>query len=288
MQSVKPLVPFSKLKEVLQKKGISIVSSDSGYVASSHIISNIDTRSGSLEISEGGIFYTTPDGLKHRGFLYLMDSIGSSYPKAHICECSTLQDFKSARKTYRYIWSNRTKVFIKASGGGGVFEVDGLDICKNCLSALNGYRIPGFPRTTKDFVRRLETDSADALFPNHKVLDIFGRTPDWYFVRQDYLERVNYTCEECGRVFDQIDMRPYLDVIHVNGHLEQNVFHNLKCLCVDCRKKLYPDQFRNSFSDNIFELYDDRFNVDKKKRAISALIGSLQCQFDSIILSKLK
>lgn len=286
MPSDKPLSSFSKLKETLQRKGISVISHDTGYIASSHIISNIDTQSGSLEISEGGIFFKSPDGSKHRGFLYLMESSGISYPKAHICECSTLQDVKYSYRTRRYIWANKPKIFIKAYGGGSVFEVEGLDICKNCLSALNGFTTQGFPKNTVDFVRRLESGTADSLFPNYKILDIFGRTKDWYMVRQDYLQKVNHTCEECGKSFESIDLRPFIEVVHLNGNVEQNVFHNLKCLCVGCRNQLYPHATTDIFSRNLLEMYEDRFDETKKKKAISNLMFNLLSQFDIVFSLK--
>jgi len=280
MPKVDSIITFAKTKKALKSIGISVSSQDTGYVPSTHFISNIVANNGTLECSDEGIFYITSEGHKYRGYLYLLENSVGGIPKAHICECSTLRDFKLAGRTQRFGWANKSSVFVKSSMSGQVFQVDDLQICKNCLYALNAYRIPGFPKNTKSFVNRLETGNDDELFSVKNVFDRQGNTSDWYLIRRRYLDSVNYCCEQCHRSFVGLDEQMFLDVVHIDRDKTHNMQHNLQCLCVDCKRTL-----GHGIQDNLFSLYREIYDPTVKQNAIYSLINSLQSATFSIFVA---
>jgi len=274
MEDIEPLTSFPRMSEVLLKKGITAVSRKQKYVASTHFIDKI-ANTERIEMDEGGIFYLSPNGNKTRGYLYLLDNRDSSYPKAHICECAVLRDYRNTRFTGRFVWTNKSNVAIRVGGSYGFDGVNRLEICKSCLYALDWSCIKGFPLNTVDFVQRLEQDTADALFKTSTNKDILDRTRNRYSIRLGYLEHVDYICERCGRSFSQIDQRPFIDVITVEGSAEQRMYRNLKCLCVGCLHTLRPEHFAGPFRSSIYHMYVRRYESSEKKKAIADLLTSL-------------
>jgi len=276
MGDIRPLTTFSRMRGMLERKGISGGEERTAYAASNHVLGISEIQSGKLDISERGIFYISSDGRRERGYLYPLENRESSYPKAHICECPTLlRDIRSALKVERFVWANKTRVLVKKAGSFGLTEVNGLDICWDCLDALGGIRIVGFPRNTVAFVKKLEQDTADDLFKSSEESDVFGRPLDWHTVRSAYLEKVGYTCDRCGKSFRQIDLTPFVDVFPVDGRFTNRQFRNLKCLCVKCHHSICPEHFSGEFRQTLYRLYMSRFESQEKKTAISILIASL-------------
>lgn len=283
MEDIEPLTSFPRMSEMLLKKGIPAVSQKQKYVASTHFVDKI-AETEMIEMDEGGIFYLSPDGHRTRGYLYLLDNRGSSYPKAHICECAVLRDYRNTRFTGRFVWTNKSNVAVRVGGSYGFDGVNRLDICRSCLYALDWSRIKGFPLNTVDFVQRLEQDTADALFKTSTKKDILGRTRNWYSIRLGYLEHVDYICERCGRSFSQIDQRPFIDVITVEGSAEQRLYRNLKCLCVGCLHTLSPERFAGPFQSTIYHLYVRCYISQEKKKAIAEVMASLNGTSDLLSL----
>ena len=268
-----PLTNFPKTRRTLEKRGISFETQVKRYIPSSRIIDDINAKSNSLEISEKGIFYTYPDGLRTRGYLCLLGNGDSTYPEAHICECPVLHKYKSSGKTDRFVWASKRKIFIKVSGG--IQEVQGLDICLGCLQSLRSYRISDLPTNTNDFVDRLEKNMDDELFPSSHGEDSYDKSPEWYAARRTLLEKKGYTCEKCGRSFYPIHLRPFIDVVPSSEKTGQGLYNNLKCLCIGCQRSLYPERFSNPFQLSVFDMYVNELCSSEKKTAIQKIIASL-------------
>jgi len=230
MSKAEPITLFGRLKESMSKVGITVELKEHCYTPLTRILSDLTSSNQTLDIRPDGIFYSQPEVGEQRGYLFPLDGFSSSYPKAHICECSKLKKIRYTLNR-RYEWANKSDVYVNVAGS--IETVHSLPICTDCLQTLNsaGKKI----ESTSQYVQMLQDNIADQIFETSQ--EKCKLSASWLSTRREYLEEVNYTCEECGKIFRNIDQLPFIDVIHENGNVSDNRKINLKCICRDCLRK---------------------------------------------------
>jgi hypothetical protein len=171
-------------------------------------------------------------------------------PKFHLANCTTLQDMWAKKKSERYVVSTRHdglfRMNMSRDGGSTWDESEAqLDVCKNCLSALDwdGYRsasgstkksiFAGFG--LKEFFKRYPNSPVtytplhtDATAP---INDYPANFPD---ISKTFRESVGYKCQSCGANLSDAKLRRFLHVHHKDGIKSNCLTSNLSAVCIEC------------------------------------------------------
>lgn len=238
MEKEKPIYTFQKLKTTLEELGYQIEKAEAYRPIEPVDVSIKDIEDGTIEITDGGIFFNTPDGRKHQGFMYKRDYHLAQYgkPRFHIRNCETIQDFKS-RGSFKdkYRWSNADKVQVRDMDDYNIDKtIEALPLCKYCEKILKSEQSDMY-KDNEDFVKELKKAVAQESATN---VDILGYTKEWQEVSKHYREKHNYTCERCGIHITNVFDYGYIHCHHRNGNKTDNHEGNLECLCVECHSKV--------------------------------------------------
>lgn len=268
MSSSEPIYSFGGLKRALSELGYQVQEARPWTPISPVTVTAKDITNGNLEIrdddSNVGMYFIDGNGVKHVGFLYLQDYKLDEYgpPKYHLCNCSTIQQFKLNGFFSKYRWANTESVTVVNRNTGAEVRYEHLELCKNCISMIR--EVAGhvtFQTSTQfvDFIKNkvygntnadedgLFNDEGEAAIAEDikKELglvgtdfgaeyDIFGYVHGWEQISRAFREKKNYTCQRCGiHIEDPLDRR-FLHVHHKDGNKANNSDNNLECLCIDC------------------------------------------------------
>lgn len=268
MPNSEPIFSFTGLKAALTELGYQIQEARPWTPISPVTVTAKDIRDGTLEIKDDennvGIYFIDGNGVKHVGFLYLQDYKLDEYgpPKYHLCNCSTIQQFKLNGYFNKYRWSNTEAVTVVNRDTRAEVRFDHLDLCRNCVSIIRELAGHVSFQTSKEFVEfvkhkvygnegtendgefydageasiardiKKELGIADTDFGAE--YDIFGYVHGWEQLSKAYREKCNYTCERCGIHIDEPLDRRFIHVHHKDGNKANNCDGNLECLCIDC------------------------------------------------------
>jgi predicted HNH restriction endonuclease len=191
------------------------------------------------------------------GNRYQVDSDYSKY-KYHVAECATLQTMRENNRFGRYVLTGRVdgkfvvNQFIQ--GEDEPYRKDHeirMDVCKNCLKALNWdsyISLPGIRRdqAVKDFNPEKylkKYGSKVRTFPMHDERSArMNQYPsDWDEISRKVRRHRNWTCEECGVNLGE-HSNGDLHVHHKDGQKHNCAWSNLKVVCIDCHKKEFNHQ----------------------------------------------
>lgn len=239
MNKAEPITLFGHLKESMSKVGITVERKEHGYTPLTRILSDLSSSNQTLNIRPDGIFYSQSEVGEQRGYIFPLDGFNSSYPKAHICECSRLKKIRYTLKR-RYEWANKSDVYVNVAGS--IETVHSLPICPDCLQMIRSDSLR--PESTSQFVKIILNGKDNDLFPSYGSPQRV--TPEWYRIRREYLIDKAYVCEDCGSSFAPLSDNMFIDVYHINGNSQDNRRSNLVSLCLNCRLK--EDETLNSKS----------------------------------------
>lgn len=238
MEIEKPFYTFQKLKSTLKELGYQIGQAEAYHPIKPIDISISNVKDGTIEITDKGIFFKTPDGQKHQGFMYKREYRLAQHgkPRFHLCNCKTIQDFK-ARGTFNteYRWANGEFIQVRDMDDNYLDKtITNLPLCKNCAEILrNGQN--DIYKDNNDFVKELKK-----AVPQETVtdVDILGYTKEWQEISRAYREKKNYTCERCGIKITNVFDQGYMHCHHRDGNKINNQEANLECLCILCHSKV--------------------------------------------------
>jgi len=268
MLKSEPIFAFIGLKKTLTELGYQVQEARPWTPISPVTVTANDIKKGNLEIKDDesnvGMYFIDASGVKHVGFLYLQDYKLDEYgpPKYHLCNCTTIQDFKLKGFFSNYRWANTKDVTVKNRVTGEEVHFDHLDLCKNCISLIKKVAGHATFQTSEEFVDFVRNrvygnepaDSEDIFDEEGETAiakdiknqlgladtdfgaeyDIFGYIHGWEQISKAYREKRDYTCEHCGiHIEDPFDRR-FIHVHHKDGNKANNSESNLECLCIDC------------------------------------------------------
>lgn len=189
-------------------------------------------------------------------------------PKYHLANCDTLQKMWQKNKGGKYVVATRTDgtFLMKFSfDGGATWESKDqrLDVCKNCLTALDwdGYsNVPMAKRPSifsafqlSEFFQRYP-NSPLTYTADHtdltKPVNTYGK--DFQELSKAYRESVKWRCEECSADLNSAALRRFLHVHHRDGQKNNNSPGNLIALCIECHSA-QDDHGHMANSKDLFE-----------------------------------
>ena len=169
---------------------------------------------------------------------------GEKGRRIHVAWCTTLRDMKVKGRYERYVVTTRTGPRFPISGedenGTSVEGEARLMVCQNCLRFLRykgytggknaiwrGFTLEEFFETYSTFFPRM---------PRRWAGSPEGYSDDWRSrVSPTYRSSRSWTCEECRVNLD--DARDLLHVHHRDGVKSNNVWSNLKAVCLLCHAR---------------------------------------------------
>jgi hypothetical protein len=197
-------------------------------------------------LNDGSIAYKN-----RRVLLYIRDwrqhGRYQSYPKFHITNCQTLEDMTAKGRFQRYVVSTRTDGIFNYnlinSNGLEAKKEEKLDVCKNCLKALN------YNNYLEDYAKAFKMFDLDEFFIRFTCSPIqitpleTDRTAplsiypsDWNKMSTEYKNNANWTCGKCNSSF-QDERSKFLHCHHKNGNTYDNRPSNIEVLCIRCHSK---------------------------------------------------
>lgn len=264
MEREKPICTFPKLKGTLEELGYQMKKAEAYRPIKPVDISIKDITDGTIEIADEGIFFRTPDGQKHKGFMYKREYHLARYgkPRFHIRNCRTIQEFK-ARGSFivEYRWSNNDKVQVCDMDDNFIDKtVNILPLCKYCAEILRNEQSDIY-KDNEDFVKELKKANPQEAVTD---VDILGYTKDWQNVSKCYREKHRYTCERCGIHIVNIFDYGYIHCHHRNGNKTDNCEGNLECLCIECHSK-------------VDKIHDERFSKGANSILLQNFLNKYRC-----------
>ena len=238
MEKEKPIYTFPKLKSTLKELGYQIEKAETYRPIKPVDISIKNIKDGTIEITDKGIFFKTPDGQKHQGFMYKREYHLARYgkPRFHLCNCRIIQEFK-ARGSFNaeYRWTNEEILQVRDMDDHYLDKsVGNLPLCKYWAEILRSQQNDIY-KDNNDFVKELKK-----AIPQETVtdVDILGYTKEWQEISLAYRKKKNYTCERCGIKITDVFDYGYMHCHHRDGNKINNRENNLECLCVLCHSKV--------------------------------------------------
>jgi hypothetical protein len=169
--------------------------------------------------------------------------------KVHLTQCTTLDHMQKRGRIDRYVaTTRRDDVYlcdVVNEMGDTPYEKEiSLYPCKNCLKKLNynsyktaqgqdkisvvkDFSLTEYFETYSTFFTHLPTHT-DASAPlNHYV-------EEWSEKSKQVRKKANWICSECRVGLSDKKYRKWLHVHHINGNKSDNLFGNLKVLCLLC------------------------------------------------------
>lgn len=232
MDDQKPIYSFGSLKEFLKSNGIQVGPTKT-YQAIVHELTVQEMRENIVFTSEG-VQFTDENGQVWDGYLYKKNFafFGSNMPKYHLCQCDAIQTW--GREAY--IFANTVDIECFNTSSHRIQKVHNPQLCGYCKNILRSRGVPVWPDAERLIAAVKSGMSVQPDLFSSQV-NVLGNTDNWEEVKRRYIESANYTCEECRvHIENSLDYR-YLDCIHLDGRKENNLFHNLRCLCPSCMAK---------------------------------------------------
>lgn len=257
MDKEEPICTFQKLKTTLKELGYQIEKAEAYRPIKPIDVSIKDIKDGTIDITDGGIFFKTPDGRKHRGFMYKREYhlLRFGKPRFHIRNCKTIQEFKARGLfTDKYCWANDYKVPVCDMDDNNVDKVvNMLPLCKNCADIQRSERNDIYS-DNEDFVNELKKAAPQDIVTD---VDVLGYTKEWQDISKRYREKHKYTCERCGIHITDDFGYGYIHCHHRNNNKTDNREENLECLCIECHSKVDKNhEARFSKGANFISLQD--------------------------------
>ena len=211
-------------------------------------------REKGIDVDKGEI-QTQPDGtLSYQGYrviLYIRDVFNHGHqetlPKYHLAECKTLQDMFRNNRQNRYVVANRDDghFFVNHDRNGMRPTLKKLDVCQNCLSALNwnNFNTTAFGAGRRQMVQQFQLTDFFRKYPKDLIAARPGHTADtaplnqypenWQRISRVAKEMQNHQCQGCRISLSGTNAR-FLHLHHINGQRNDNRPANLEVLCVQC------------------------------------------------------
>lgn len=209
-------------------------------------LDDLESSQGLLSVKGRQVILFIPD----QGFS--VDSVisdPSSGKKFHVAECQTLETMRQRGRFARY------KVTNNLSGDFPVYGTSEstnqkregtakLNVCKNCLKALN-YKGADTGNTAlkNRIVKNFSIEEFFATYssvfkylPKDNIKDTkFGYSSDWGAISAGVRRTAGYICGKCN--VNLTDHKRLLHVHHINGEKSDNSRANLLPLCIDCHRR---------------------------------------------------
>ena len=190
-----------------------------------------------------------------RVLVYIRDQFinrryGKREYKFHVSNCDTIQKMFESGRSKRYVVTQKVdgKFVVKELEGDRIiFEGERkLHVCKNCLKNLNykgysnsrslGLEIYDAFGITEFFDVYGGTLITDPPKDNEYSAIISSYTPDWRQVSTTYKLNVHWKCEQCG--LSLRSQKQWLHTHHINHIRGDNLFSNLRAMCLDCHSSM--------------------------------------------------
>lgn len=237
-------------------------------------LSQIEVDNGLLSVHGRQILLYIQD--QGRGVSAALED-GSRGRKFHVADCSALKSMRERGRFERYVATNDLsgEFFISGVDAYDQTPIEGtakLNVCKNCLKALNykGY-VSGARKgeVFQSFTIEEFFSTYSSFFP-HKPKRLAGTadstyTGDWPEIAGAYKAGKQFQCESC-RV-DLSSKKNLLHVHHINGVKTDNVSSNLQALCADCHRK-------QPLHDHMFVKHEHTQLINRLRREQGKLVAS--------------
>ncbi|MFQ3576949.1 MAG: HNH endonuclease signature motif containing protein [Cytophagales bacterium] len=250
-----------------------------GFRASLREKGEVDIPFSEINISKDG----TLELFGQKILVYIRDQRYDHEYKFHIANCATLIDAQRNQKYDKYVASINVngKFKVNIIHDNRLVEKDKevkLNVCKNCLTALN-YK--GYRQSHDDIKQTIyNTFSIDEFFqlykkqtvkkPKHTNITapINNYTKDFDTIANELKSKKKYICESCSK--DLSKDKKFLHVHHIDGIKSNNSINNLKVVCIGCHAnepghrhmKLLPE-----FREYIKKYGKDHFDTRKSPAA---------------------
>lgn len=241
MNNDEPIIKFGNLRKTLSEMGVHVPETNGNTytIVDPQTVTFDDIKSGRLTVAPDKITLTDSDGKVHEGFIYKKYYVlkYGSLPVFHLCECSTIREFKSMGQfDSDYIFYNSSPVDVYDKYNHNLVKRGSvLRLCKNCIQQLRGTITYSSATTTEEYVQELRERSGGEENAGPVEVRENGETRDWEKIARKYRQKVHFTCESCKQqILSMKDKQRFLHVLHINGNKADNRDSNLKCLCPQC------------------------------------------------------